>query len=79
MTNEQILLMLPGVALILLGILYVRRGLLPTPQPYRRGDGASTEQTAARQKTANLAAGVALLIAGLILIVFFVMIPARWS
>ncbi|GEM_PF-4121158 len=75
MTNELFLLMLPGAALILLGILYVRKGLLPTPQPYKKNHSSSAEHTAERQKTANLAAGIALLIAGVILIVFFATIP----
>lgn len=76
MTNEWFLLMLPGAALILLSILYLRRGLLKTPRPYRQSENRAREHSAARQKTANFAAGVALLIAGIILIVFFVTVPS---
>lgn len=70
------LLMLPGAALILLGILYLRRGLLPTPRPYRQNEDRVSEHSASRQKTANFAAGVALLIAGIILIVASVTVPS---
>ncbi len=76
MTNEWFLLMIPGAALILLGLLYVRKGLLPTPRPYRQKEGEAPEHSANRQKTADFTAGVALLIAGLILIVFFVTVPS---
>ncbi|NGZ76418.1 hypothetical protein [Saccharibacillus alkalitolerans] len=64
-------LALPGIALILLGIMYVKKGLLPVPEPYKKHGGGAVADAAARQKTANFAAGVALLIAGAILILFF--------
>lgn len=70
------LLMLPGAALILLGILYLRKGLLKAPPPYRQSENGVSEHSASRQKTADFAAGVALLIAGIVLIVASLKVPS---
>jgi hypothetical protein len=70
---------LPGIALILLGAFYLRKGSMPRMEPYRKDEPWDRNDAAAREKTGNLAAGVAFLIAGLILIFFFGTVPAMIS
>jgi len=76
MTIHSMILWIPGIALILLGVLYLRKGLHPSPEPYRRDSGRSAAVSAERHKTANLTAGIAFVIAGIILIVFFAAVPS---
>jgi len=75
MTIHSMVLWIPGIALILLGILYMRKGMYPPPEPYRRSAERSTG-AAEKNKTANLTAGIAFVIAGIILIVFFAAVPS---
>ncbi|MEJ8305683.1 hypothetical protein [Saccharibacillus sacchari] len=69
-------LLLAGIALILLGVLYLRRGFLPRPEPYRKSEDWKTGGAVSRGRTAELAAGTALVIAGIILILFFASMPS---
>ncbi|WP_172255135.1 hypothetical protein [Saccharibacillus deserti] len=76
MPIESLWLLLPGIALILLGAFYLRKGFMPTVEPYRKNEKREGNSAAAREKTASLAAGAAFLIAGLILILFFTTVPS---
>lgn len=69
-------LLFPGIALILLGVLYLRRGFLPRPEPYRKSEDWGYGGAVSRERTAKLAAGSALVIAGIILIIFFAAVPS---
>jgi len=73
------LAVLSGIALILLGAFYLRKAALPVVEPYRKNEHGERSADGSREKAANLAAGAAFMIAGLILILFFTTVSSLFS
>ncbi|WP_172194533.1 hypothetical protein [Saccharibacillus qingshengii] len=73
------LVLLTGIALMGLGAFYLKKGTLPAVEPYRKNEHGERSADGSREKAANLAAGAAFMIAGLILILFFTTVSSLFS